>query len=81
MFYWPRGTADRSEEGTTVFELKPLSREGIPGALARVERYRLLNQPQEAESICLDILATQPGDQYALTHQPNQTDLRRRSIS
>ena len=66
MFYWPRGAADRSKEGTTVFDLKPLSREGIPGALARVERYRLLNQPQEAESICLDVLAVDPDNQEAL---------------
>ena len=49
-----------------MFELKTLSREGIPGALARVERYRLLNQPQEAESICLDILEVDPDHQEAL---------------
>ena len=39
-----------------MLELKPLSKEGIPGALARVERYRLLNEPEQAESICEDIL-------------------------
>ena len=49
-----------------MFELKTLSREGIPGALARVERYRLLNQPQEAESICLDVLQIEPDNQEAL---------------
>ena len=32
-----------------MLELKPLSKEGIPGALARVERYRLLNEPEQAE--------------------------------
>lgn len=49
-----------------MFELKTLSPEGIPGALARVERYRLLNQPQEAESICLDVLQIEPDNQEAL---------------
>ena len=41
-------------------ELKHLSREGIPGALAKAERYRLLAQPWEAESIYLDVLAAEP---------------------
>ncbi len=48
------------------FELKPLSPEAIPGALAKAERYRLLNEPREAESICLDALAREPGNQEAL---------------
>jgi hypothetical protein len=39
-----------------MFVLKPLSREAIPGALAKAERYRLLNEPWQAESICRDIL-------------------------
>jgi len=46
--------------------LKPLSSEAIPGALAKAERYRLLNEPAEAESICLDILEVQPDNQQAL---------------
>jgi hypothetical protein len=49
-----------------MLELKPLSREGIPGALARVERYRLLNEPEQAESICQDILRSDPNNQEAL---------------
>lgn len=49
-----------------MFQPKPLSREAIPGALEKAERYRLLNEPAEAESICLDILATQPENQPAL---------------
>jgi hypothetical protein len=49
-----------------MFELKTLSREGIPGALAKVERYRLLNEPGEAESICLDVLEVEPDNQQAL---------------
>ncbi len=47
-------------------ELKPLSREAIPRALERAERYRLLNEPREAESICRDVLRTDPGNQRAL---------------
>jgi hypothetical protein len=49
-----------------MFEPKSLTREGIPAALERAERYRLLNEPAEAESICLDILATDPDNQQAL---------------
>jgi hypothetical protein len=49
-----------------MFALKALSHESVPGALARVERYRLLNEPAQAESICSDILAIQPENQEAL---------------
>lgn len=49
-----------------MFELKPLSLEAIPKALERADRYRLLNEPAEAESICLDILAADPNNQRAL---------------
>jgi len=47
-------------------ELKSLSKEAIPAALEKAERYRLLNEPGEAESICLDILETDPENQRAL---------------
>jgi len=47
-------------------QLKPLSPAAIPGALDRVERYRLLGEPGEAESICLDILAVEPTNREAL---------------
>ena len=47
-------------------DLKPLSREAIPTALEKAERYRLLNEPGEAESICLDILHADPENQSAL---------------
>ena len=40
-----------------MLELKKLHQNAIPAALAKVERYRLLNQPHLAESICHDILA------------------------
>jgi tetratricopeptide (TPR) repeat protein len=49
-----------------MFELKPLSREAIPAALAKAERYRLLSEPAEAESICLDVLERDPDHQEAL---------------
>lgn len=48
------------------FELKTLSPEAVPRALAKAERYRLLNEPGEAESICLDALAIEPDNQEAL---------------
>ena len=49
-----------------MFELKQISRQGIPPAIAKAERYRLLNEPQEAESICRDILAVDPDNQDVL---------------
>ncbi len=49
-----------------MFELKPLSREAIGSALKKVERYRLLAEPWEAESICRDVLAVDPENQEAL---------------
>jgi hypothetical protein len=48
-----------------MFELKPLSPEAIPAALEKAMRYRLLNEPGEAESICLDVLKTDPHNQQA----------------
>ena len=47
-------------------QLKPLSPAAIPAALARVERYRLLGEPTEAESICHDILSVEPANREAL---------------
>jgi hypothetical protein len=49
-----------------MYELKPLSTDAIPAALAKAQRYRLLNEAPEAESICLDVLACDPGNQDAL---------------
>ena len=48
------------------FKLKAISAEGIDAALAKAEVYRFLNEPEEAESICQDVLAVQPGHQLAL---------------
>ena len=47
-------------------ELKPLSKEAIPAALEKAMRYRLLNEPAEAESICLDVLKADPQNQEAI---------------
>lgn len=49
-----------------MFELKPLSHEAVPAALEKANRYRLLNEPGAAESIYLDILAVDPGNQEAI---------------
>ncbi len=49
-----------------MFQLKSLSPEGIVAALEKAERYRLLNEPDQAESICDDILAIDPDNQAAL---------------
>lgn len=49
-----------------MIELKTLPAEAIPAALKKATRYRLLNDPDEAESICLDILAVDPDNQDAL---------------
>jgi len=46
--------------------LKPITHEGIPSALQKAERYRLLNDSAAAESICLDVLDVDPGNQEAL---------------
>ena len=48
------------------FQLKPISKEAVPEALEKVERYRLLNEPAQAESICLDVLRIDPENQHAL---------------
>src|ERR1035438_7075613 len=50
-----------------MFALKPISHDSVHGALAKAERYRLLNEPGEAESICRDILDIEPDNQQALT--------------
>ncbi len=48
-----------------MFELKPLSKEALTSALEKAERYRLLNEPWEAGSICRDILESDPENQEA----------------
>lgn len=48
------------------YEIKSISKSGIAEALAKVELYRYLNEPEEAESICRDILAVDPHHQLGL---------------
>jgi tetratricopeptide (TPR) repeat protein len=48
------------------FTLKTISKAGIPEAISKAELYRSLNEPEEAESICRDILAVEPEHQIAL---------------
>jgi len=49
-----------------MFQLKPISPEAINIALQKAERYRLLNEPQLAESICQDILDLEPDNTQAV---------------
>jgi len=49
-----------------VAELKVLSREGIALAIEKAIRYRVLNEPWEAESICRDVLDVDPRNPGAL---------------
>lgn len=50
----------------TDMALKHIARDAIPAALAKAERYRLLNDSSSAESICLDVLEIEPENQAAL---------------
>jgi tetratricopeptide (TPR) repeat protein len=49
-----------------MFKFKTISKETIPAAFERAERYRLMNEPLDAESICHDILNVDPNNQQAL---------------
>jgi hypothetical protein len=49
----------------TRFTLKPISKAAVRAALERAQLYRLLNQPLQAESICLDALAADPDNAEA----------------
>lgn len=46
-------------------KLKEISHDAVPRALELAERYRLLNEPEQAESICRDVLAVDPRNQVA----------------
>src|SRR5215469_9622287 len=47
-------------------KLKAITQAGIPEAISKVDLYRSLNEPEEAESICRDILAVDPKHQLAV---------------
>ncbi|MEM8607500.1 MAG: hypothetical protein AAGF92_10355 [Myxococcota bacterium] len=47
---------------TDRFPLKTISRDAVARAVERAEHYRLLNDPEQAESISLDVLAVDQGN-------------------
>jgi hypothetical protein len=47
-------------------DFKLISRDAVPLAVDKAERYRLLNEPAQAESICLDVLVVDPENQRVL---------------
>ena len=47
-------------------QLKTISKDAIPRAIQKAERYRLLNQSWATESICLDVLEIDPANQQVL---------------
>ncbi|MCZ6917211.1 MAG: hypothetical protein O7I93_10575 [Gemmatimonadetes bacterium] len=49
-----------------MFKLKSLSSGGVEAALEKANRYRLLNEPREAESICRDIVEVDPDNHEAI---------------
>lgn len=49
-----------------MFQLKPIHQDAVEQALEKAHHYRLLNEPAEAESICLDVLEVDPENQAAL---------------
>lgn len=48
------------------FELKSISKDAVDVAIEKAEHYRLLNEPDEAESICLDVLEVAPNNERTL---------------
>jgi tetratricopeptide (TPR) repeat protein len=49
-----------------MYKLKSMSKNNISDALEKARCYRFLNEPMEAESICLDILDIDPENQEAI---------------
>ena len=49
-----------------MFDLKPITADAVPAAVEKAHRYRLLNEPEQAESICEDVLRIDPNHQEAL---------------
>jgi hypothetical protein len=48
-----------------TFQIKTIRPDSVPHSLEMARRYRLLNEPMQAESICLDILALEPDNEAA----------------
>lgn len=51
---------------THRFELRRIHESAIPRTIEKAEHYRLLNDPEQAESICLDVLEIDADNQKAL---------------
>ena len=49
-----------------TYQRKRLGARDLEAALSKAEQYRALNEPEEAESICRDVLEESPEDQHAL---------------
>ncbi len=49
-----------------MFELKRLTTQDLDAAIAKAKKYRDLNQPEEAASICRDVLVVDANSQDAL---------------
>ena len=48
------------------YDLKPLGKRNLDAALEKAKHYRALNQPEEAVSICRDVLEVEGTEQEAL---------------
>ena len=62
----PIGALREEYNHIETVELKSLHKDAIPGALAKAERYRLLHEPWQSESICQDVLRIDPDNEAAL---------------
>ena len=49
-----------------MFDLKPITADAVPAAVEKANRYHLLNEPEQAVSICEDVLRIDPDHQEAL---------------
>src|SRR5207244_10414066 len=65
LFTWSGLSVSPPKGGDMEPQLKSISKAGIAEALAKVQLYRYLNEPEEAESICRDILSVDPDHQLA----------------
>lgn len=68
LFNWLTAQDEQTSMMEVIVDvkLKTISKDGIAEAFSKVELYRYLNEPEEAESICHDILAADPDNQLAL---------------
>jgi tetratricopeptide (TPR) repeat protein len=48
-----------------TYELKPLTSKNLAAAIELAKHYRDLNEPEEAESICRDVIAVAPDNEDA----------------